>query len=245
MSAVRTLGITGLSILSAVLFASAAQAQTSGFYQPVSPYPVEMGHWQHHSSTALESALRGRAAMIQALGNYRVQDSQARILEEQARSLYYDNDVKKTETLYRKKYLWRQHREEERARQISRDTLGKQLLAQRQATYYNAVYRLTPDELNRVTGQIVWPTALEDERYASGRRQLSFLFRQRARHLSGSVDPFADRILKLTEQLKQDLKQQIVDLEPSDYSDAQKFVRGLIYEVEYPTPPGARVAANI
>ena len=189
-------------------------------------------------SLALEGALRGRAKVIEALGNYRLLDSQAKILDEQARTLAYENDVKKTETLYRKQYLWRQHREEERAREIQRDALGKQLLAKRQATYYASTYRLDDDQLNRLTGKLSWPASLEHDDFASTRSQLNFLFRQRSRYPSGSDDPFAGRILKLTEQLKQDLKTQLADMAPADYADAQKFVRGLMYEVQYPGQVG-------
>lgn len=232
MSSARTLTITGLSIVAAIS-ASVTNAQTSGFYQPTAPYPVEMGYYQHHSSTAYEGGMRGRAAVIQALGNYRLLDSQAKILDEQAESLSYDNDLKKTETLYQKKYLWQQHRDSERARRLARDAAGKQMLAEREANYYREVYRLTSQEFDRSTGRLSWPEAISSEELAQTRRQLSFLFRQRARYAGADNDPFAERILQLSEELKQGLKDQIADMDPSSYSEAQNFVRGLMYEVRF------------
>lgn len=234
MSASRTLSLVAVASLIA---ASPAAAQTAGYFQPVnlsSGFSVE----PRHSSTALEGALRGRAKVIESLGKYRVYDAQANILNQQARGLSYENDVKQTETLYRKQYLWRQHREEERAREIQRDALGKELLAQRRATYYRDTYRLDADQLNRTTGRVSWPESLDHDQFASTRSQIDFLFRQRSRYPAGSDDPFAGRILKLTEQLKADLKEQLADMDPTDYADAQKFVRGLIYEVQYPTELG-------
>lgn len=234
MSAARQISTASLVALIAAACTLPAAAQTTGsYFQPVSLGPA-YDVAPRHSSTALEGALRGRAKLIDALGRYRVNDAQANILNEQARTLAYENDVKKTETLYRKKYLWRQHRESERARAIERDTLGKELLTQRQATYYRDTYALDADQFNRTTGRLDWPESLQDDQFAATRSQLDFLFRQRSRYGVGSDDPFAGRILKLTEQLKQDLKEELANMEASDYADAQKFVRGLIYEVQYP-----------
>ncbi|TWT85410.1 hypothetical protein Pla123a_02170 [Posidoniimonas polymericola] len=238
MSAARHISTASLTALIAAACTLPAAAQTTGsYYQPVSVGPAyTVG--PRHSSTALEGALRGRAQVIDALGRYRVNDAQANILNQQAQTLAYENDVKKTETLYRKKYLWRQHRENERAREIERDSLGKELLTQRQATYYRDTYTLDSDQFNRNTGKLSWPAPLRDDQFAATRSQLDFLFRQRSRYGAGSDDPFAGRILKLTEQLKQDLKEELTDMEASDYADAQKFVRGLIYEVQYPVEVG-------
>src|SRR5262245_24062910 len=66
------------------------------FYQPVSPWPVEMGFWQDHSSTLQEGIRRGQAALIQAWGDYELSTSQAEILREQNRAVRRDNDLKQT-----------------------------------------------------------------------------------------------------------------------------------------------------
>ncbi len=55
-------------------------------YRPVHSYPAGWGLGYYHSSTAAEGFLRGRAAVIDALGNYQVNEGQAEILREQARA---------------------------------------------------------------------------------------------------------------------------------------------------------------
>ena len=76
------------------------------FHQPVPPYPVEMGFSQDHSSTAAEGYLRGKAALIQSLGNFQLSESQAQILRQQARWLDRENDLKQTIALHAQKQMW-------------------------------------------------------------------------------------------------------------------------------------------
>lgn len=234
MSATRLSTITTAALALSALASGALAQQPGGFYQPNPATSAEMGFSYHHASTLAEGAQRGRAALIHAQGSYELNRAQSMVLFEQARSLWFDNKVKQVETLYRKKYLRQQHRDQERARAIAKDVVGKELLAQRRATYYRDVYRLAGDELNRTTGAIDWPEALADTQFDKTRRKLDFLFRQRAKVTSyAGTDPFAARILKLTEELKGELKQQVAELPPASYADAQKFVRGLIYEIQY------------
>src|SRR6185436_12828406 len=54
------------------------------------------GYGSYHASTVAEGYLRGRAAVIDALGNYAVNSSQAAILSEQARSLNRENNLEQT-----------------------------------------------------------------------------------------------------------------------------------------------------
>ena len=76
---------------------------------PVHSYPFSYGYGSfgsYHASTAAEGFLRGRAAVIDAIGNFRVNDAQAGILREQGRALDRENDLKQTEALHLQKKMW-------------------------------------------------------------------------------------------------------------------------------------------
>ena len=102
LASVATLLVANITVAQSSESYSASEPN----YQPVSPYPVEMGFSQHHSSTAAEGFLRGRAALIQALGSYQLSESQAEILSQQARSLDRDNDLKQTLALHAQQKMW-------------------------------------------------------------------------------------------------------------------------------------------
>src|SRR6476620_11317014 len=73
----------------------------------VSPYAFGYGAYgSYHASTAAEGFLRGKAAVIHALGNFEVNDAQAGILREQGRALDRENDLKQTEALLLQKKMW-------------------------------------------------------------------------------------------------------------------------------------------
>jgi hypothetical protein len=199
------------------------------FHQPVSPYPVEMGFYQDHASTALEGALRGKAAVIQALGNFQLSDSQARILREQARALDRDNDLRQTQALHLQQKMWRDAREEARAHHEARVAEGKAKLAERRLTVYRAAYRLSPSELNPITGQITWPVALRADKFAARRAHLEELFRQHVGY--GDPQPgIAEDIARSTDELSRALRTDIATLPRDQYLAAQKFLRGLKFE---------------
>src|SRR5689334_3730784 len=93
--------------LGSMLIAGTAMAQSmcgysSGSTSTYTPSYGYMGGWYpgysyYGSSTAAEGYLRGRAAVIDSLGNFEVNDAQASILNEQARALNRENNLKQTE----------------------------------------------------------------------------------------------------------------------------------------------------
>ena len=138
------------------------------FHPPVNPYPVEMGFSQDHSSTAAEGFQRGRAALIQALGNYEVSTSQAEILREQNRGLRRDNDLKQTEAMHAQQKMWVDFRIEVRNAREARLAEGQEKLAARRAVVQTQAYQLSVMELDPITGEIHWPTALSRARIPGG-----------------------------------------------------------------------------
>src|SRR5204863_3607999 len=83
-----------------LLAAGTAVGQSSSGYEGMAghhSHPVSFGYGgydSYHASTATEGFLRGRAAVIDALGNFEVNEAQAGILREQGRALVRENNLK-------------------------------------------------------------------------------------------------------------------------------------------------------
>jgi hypothetical protein len=198
------------------------------FHQPVAPLPAEFGFAQDHSSTAAEGFLRGKSAVIHALGNFELAKSQADILNQQARWLDRENDLKQTAALIAQKKMWATERAELRNSRNAQRAAGLQLAAEKQATVYREAYHLGPNDLDVNTGTIAWPAALQCAQFDAERTQINELFQ---RHFSYG-DPQAEmatQIARSVDQLSRTLGRSIGSLPRDQYSAAQKFLRGLKY----------------
>jgi hypothetical protein len=220
----------------ALLSATAAVAQSPDsythqperFFQPVSPIPVEQGFFQDHASTAAEGYLRGKAAVIQARGNFRLSEAQAQILRQQARSLDRENDLQQTAALLTQKKMWEDARLQARKDRAAQLATGKQIADQRETTVYRDAYRLSKFDLDRVTGAICWPTLLCDEKYAALRLELDQLSHQHYAYNSPAMNS-AGEITRAVDKLSTTLRSELSTLPRSEYSAAQKFLTGLKY----------------
>jgi hypothetical protein len=234
-----------VTISAILLSANAAFAQSSEgsspsgpFYQPVSPYPVELGFVQHHASTAAEGYLRGKAAVIQALGSFELSASQAAILRQQARALDRENDLLQTQALHAQKKMWADARAQERNERNSQLAAGRQVAAQRQATEYRNAYQLSADDVDLITGDVRWPAALQCEIFAPQRVQIEQLLRQYLAY--GDPQPqTAAEIARTAGALSQDLRRELTSVPREEYLAAQKFLMGLKYS---PSSISERVA---
>jgi hypothetical protein len=235
---VTSLSLNGLFI--ALVSAGFAVAQSDPtvvpasrrpFYQPVSPNPVEMGFTQHHSSTALEGAQRGRAAVIQAMGNYDLSESQADILREQARSLDRENRLKQTQALQAQKEMWNKARIQDREQQEARIADGQVKIAEQRSTAYRQAYQLASNEFDAKTGTITWPTVLQDSKYQQVRERVDELFRVQVSY--GNPQPAtAKEIARNIESLRRTLGNDIHNLSKDEFLAASKFLAGLRQEAE-------------
>jgi hypothetical protein len=233
--------VAGLfSIIATLTFIGSSLAQTEAgydsmlsrpFHQPVSPYPVEMGFAQDHSSTAAEGFMRGSAAVLQAMGNFELSDSQAQILWQQARALSRDNDLKQTEALHAQKKMWEDARIEARKERDARIAEGQLKLAQRRATIYSQTYRLSARELDMTTGQISWPQALQTAKYQAERSHLEELFRQHVGYDRPQADT-AQQIARSVEALSRAIRSDASSLPRDEYLASQKFLLGLKYAAQ-------------
>jgi hypothetical protein len=229
---VRCFGYRGLVFVLALIATHRAAAQsgdnmsggTSSYYPSMGSYSAPYGF----SSTALEGALRGRAALVEAQGNFDVSESQAAILWQHARALDRDNKVQQTVALYAQKDLWRQARDSARQIQAERDAEGKAKFAELRATVYRRAYALEANELNPHTGEIYWPAALQAGKFECERRRVEQLFRI----LVSYPDPqpqVVEDIGRHVDALVRTLRTDMCSLPRDEYLAAQKFLRGLKY----------------
>lgn len=225
-----------ITLLSAgVAFAqSESDPAQAPIFRPVSPNPVEMGFTQHHSSTFAEGAQRGRAAVIQAYGNYQLDESQAAVLRQQARALNRQNNLKQTEALQTQEAMWDDARTRDHEQHEARVAEGQKILAEKRATVYRQAYQLSTSEFDVKTGAIAWPVALQDEKYQKVREHVEELFRIQRSY--GDPQPAtATDLARSIETLRRTLRSDVSSLAKEDYVAASKFLVGLKLEAESPS----------
>ncbi len=118
-----------------------------------------------------------------------------------------------------------------RSRQVER------LLAARAAAKKNynlarpALLRLSPDGIDRHTGRISWPGALQGAAFDAARRGLEQLVAAGQSASRDSVMSGSREIHELVGEIKKQLKAQIREMPPKEYIAAHKFLDGLANEL--------------
>jgi hypothetical protein len=187
-----------------------------------------------HDSTAAGNYLRGLAGLNYARGSYALCVSQAAILFEEARSLDVYN--RRLWVDFYRGHLRRLESERQDRLAIRRFTNETNRLAR-----YKAAYQLSDEELNRTTGEITWPIALQTVEYAKLRSRLDELFR----NLNGDTEDAgvsAEQIAVCVKGLQRGLERNRNSIGREDRLAAQKFLCGLKYEPEF-SQPGSTVAS--
>lgn len=184
-----------------------------------------------HSSTPYEGALRGQAAWITAAGEYLQDEAQAAIMWQHAKSLHFDNELKKTATALTRKKMLNDYKDYERARQFERQERSKQLWEVKYQELART-YRLDEFEFNWETGAIYWPSVLANRRYADYRQRLEVLLHRLVTFGESTYGYEHDEIVKVCEAFRNQLRDDFAGQHPStrgEYADAQRFLVGLKY----------------
>jgi hypothetical protein len=133
---------------------------------------VSVGQVIYNSaSTAAEGYANGVSNVIAAQGQKNLNDSQARINNQDAYSAAIDNSIKSVNAFWEKKDIYDQ-RVQEKNYQIQQRR--EMLLAK------NRIMPLTAEEFDRTTGAINWPKILQQAQYNQYRNTLDQLFKKRA-----------------------------------------------------------------
>ena len=230
LSKLTSRSVAGLCVTFATLLAAGASAsdgyEGASGAQPVAYVP--MGYGYYHSSTAAEGYLRGRAAVIDAAGNYEVNNARAGILNQRVRSLSRDNDLRQTEALYVQQKMWSDARIAARNDRELQIRQGQHVLAMQRATVYRDAYQLSDRELNVKTGEINWPEALQGAKFSADRDRLQELFRRHVGYGAPQANT-AKEIARSVDQWSRTLRNEVATMPREDFLAAQKFLVGLKY----------------
>ena len=175
------------------------------------------------ASTAEQGAMMGMADMMQAAGSRNLMNAQALGFVEDARRKNIDNRMYGTEAYFQMKKTNREARAAmapPKASQADLERYAKQ----------RAPSRLSPSELDPLTGVITWPAILREDTYKPARDALEQLYTQRASmgSLTGSQ---RGEVQQAINALQTDMKKNLPNYVPQDYVQAKKFIEGLNYEL--------------
>src|SRR6187455_220329 len=123
------------------------------------------------ASTAGEGYARGAADVIQAQGQKNLNDSQARINNQDAYSKAIDNSTKSVNAFWEQKSIYDQHLQEE----LNQTTAKRNFYLEN-----HGLGTLSSEEFDRTSGAINWPKILDQSQYAPYRNTIDKCFKQRA-----------------------------------------------------------------
>ena len=179
----------------------------------------------NNASTAAEGYSRGLGNVISAKGDYNLNTSQAAINMTQAQSNEIQNRQQWTNAYFDMRKVNRANRAEERGRQPTMEDAVRY-------AQMGKPKRLSPSEMDNITGKITWPKLLRIDQFEDQRAKLDELFEKRARYGITFEDQMALR--EATNDMVAELKTKIRDLPPYDYANAKRFLESLAYEGQLP-----------
>ncbi len=216
-----------------VIYATVAGAQvysSGGYY--AKPYYGGYGGYGYGygagiGSTAAGSYLGGMAQAIRAAGEYNLNTSAADINEQQALKLDTENQVEWTKAYIEMQNMKHAYHKEQEAPPVPPETWAR--LAHAAATP-----RLTPSQLDPVTGTINWPTMLQGPDFKNDRALLDKLFSDRAKSRGAIGVAGFNQIREGTDRMLDALKAHIQQVPIREYNLARNFLTSLGYEANFP-----------
>lgn len=176
-----------------------------------------------HASTAEQGAMMGMADMMQSAGSRNLMNAQAMGFVEDARRKNIDNHMYGTEAYFQMKKTNREARAAAAPPQASQADLERY-------ARLRAPSRLSPSELDPLTGVISWPAILREDTYKPSRDALEQLYVQRA-SMGALTGTERGQVQLAINALQADLKQNLRNYVPQDYVQAKAFLEGLHYEL--------------
>jgi hypothetical protein len=205
---------------------SKSSGNTPPPYQPAVPAPStsnQYGGWSGYSggTTVAGSALNGMASVISAKGDYNLSTSAAAINMTQAQKNEIENRQQWTNTYFQMREENRRARAAERGPRMTMEQVVR-------IAKEGAPRPLAPSQMDHVNGQLNWPSALQQESFASQRKEVDQLFALRARY--GGLG-YADqmKVRETVDAMFDGLKTQIDQIPPQDYTTCRSFLRSLSY----------------
>ena len=224
-----------LLIIAAIPLTAIAQNGSSGSnnqtssYQPAVPAPSTVnaygGGWSGYSGggggTVAGSSLNGMASVISAKGDYNLSTSAAAVNMTQAQKNEIQNRQQWTNTYFDMRQTNRAAQAAERRPPPTMEQIARMASE-------GVPKPLNPRDVDPVSGQIQWPSALEEDLFAPQRKEVEELFAARARYGSlGYSDQMKAR--KTIDVMYGELKSQVREIPPTDYVACRNFLQSLTY----------------
>lgn len=225
----RTVYASCFAIMLSLCLGSWTFAQGGPGVAPVGPVAPPIVNWSYvgHSSTLQEGYLRGAAAAIQSVGQANYLNSIAAVNIQEANRQAIENQSTYVRNTLQNRELVQQYRDRYRPRAPTKEEWQR-------VTEALLPDRLTPDQLDPVTGQLVWPHILRTEEYRAFRERVDVLFSNRTPDNSGDGSPSQRELASLIDAMKMLLKSNIKTVTLSQYSSAKWFLKSLDYEAQLP-----------
>jgi SLT domain-containing protein len=180
----------------------------------------------YHASTAGEGYARGLGDAVRSQGVYNLLSSQAAVNLTDAQRREIENQQQWTDTYFRMRETNREYLAKEKGPRPTKEDWIRYGQMGRPA-------RLSPSELDTVSGVIHWPRLLTLDSFANDRAELEQLFAERAQ-AGGMSGEGSIKAQQATKAMLEDLKAQITQVPSSDYVRARKFIESLAYEASLP-----------
>ena len=179
------------------------------------------------ASTPLGSTLQGLGQMVRSFAQYELAASAAAINFSQAERMQMENYRTWTQTYFDVRRMNRQLRTAERGPRPPMEDLVRY-------AHMGRPQRLSPSQLDIVSGELNWPLMLRTERLAPYRTELETIFSHRA--VAGALGPEQYmRAISLADLMQGILKSHIRELPPDDYLVAQHFLESVAFEAKFPS----------
>jgi hypothetical protein len=156
--------------------------------------------------------------------------SLALMYTQEAYSRYLDNRLKAAATYFDLRQLNREYRAEERGQRPTTEALYR-------IAKDRAPDRLAANHFDASGHGLVWPAALDGERFAAERERIDRMMEHRGVGATGR------EIQQLAEQMIETLRGEIGAVRPTDYVAAKRFLTNLRYEMDF-APGAVNVAAR-
>jgi len=180
----------------------------------------------YHSSTALEGAYRGLGSMVQSIG-------QANLLQAQADQINAQTATAQMQAQMQASEFYRQRRAQNRA---AREAQQRQNRASESAFWRRSTGvpgRMSPSELDPVTGQIDWPELLRSAPFERDRAAVDDIFRQRAEQGDTGQSLFLE-IFNHVNAMRGELVRRKSQVPADQFTVSSAFLKGLISESQLP-----------
>jgi hypothetical protein len=206
--------------IAAVTAIALLPAQVRGQYPPPPGYGYGYGYG---GGTAASYNMNGMANMISAKGSYNLQSSQAAINMTQAQSQEIANHQQYTNTYFQMRETNRAYTEKERGPHPTAEQLAR-------IAADGVPKPISPGEMDPVSGSLAWPDLLQDDQFEGDRAQVEKLV---AKQASQGRLGFSDQKLarETIDNMFDELKAEIRDVPPQQYTSARSFLQSLIYQL--------------